>query len=462
MKLRGLALAIVVVALAESMDYMMSATPMHTPPFMVARYLVKICVALAIFAQPAVLRSLLARKQFCIFLAISGCAGSILLFAAPTAAVVMVSTVLVTMSEVCLFVGQVLVVFSVAREEILKAAMAGVLAAFGVTVVAFSLPALLALTMQLVAICLLSFFVQRDCRACRLQTAAASSKYAPVLPWSLVAVLVLFSFGTQFAFIFGDIDCDWAMVYALGVLAGAGIMVLEFRAFPSSRISTLDIVCALFIAVPVMLVGVGHLANGLLMALVNVGNCLFLPRMLQVIFQTSEEDGVDVVRGASLAYVVITVSVMLATLAGIAILHEPVLGSGKTAVSIVIAVGCIFSAFILYAARVRDDTFEYIRTNERVEESSEGRRGTQSSCASISPDDFRRVAEELYLTRREAEVLVFLVEGNELEEVGDKLCIAMSTVKTHVLHIYQKFGVHSRRELVEAVTRRSVDKEREV
>ena len=419
---------------------------------MIARYLVKISVALAILARPNAFRALLSRKALPAILGATGCAGALLLFLAPGTAAVMTATVLVSASEACLFVGQALVLFSSANRDILKAAMTGILLAFGIAVVSFALPTVFSLLMQIAALCSLSALVSRPHQPHDPKPAASRTAAAPVITWSLVAVLALFSFGTQFAFVFGSIDCDWAMVYALGVLAGAGVMLLEFRVFSASRISTLDITCALFIAVPVMLVGAGHSSGEAFMSIVNVGDCLFVPRMLQVVLRASEEDSTDPIRGVCLAHIVATSSFMLATLLGI----TGTLGSGdgtlKTAISIAVAAGCIFSAFILYSGRVRDDAFEYVRANERAEAYGAT---TEDASGPISPDTLRRVADELYLTRRETEVLALLVGGRELDEVGNELCISMSTVKTHVLHIYQKFGVHSKRELVEAVNRES-------
>lgn len=454
--LRGFSLGVAVVALAESIDFMMSATVMHTPPFMVARYLVKICVALAIFARPDLFRRLLSRKGFCAGLAIAGCAGAVLLYLATDTPVAMVASILVTACEACLFVGQALVLFSAAKHDVLKAAMSGVLLAFGVAVVSFALPKEFSLVMQVVAFCLLAFLANgvRPMPERDSSSKGKAKAKAPIIPGSLVAVLVLFSFGTQFAFMYGDIDCDWAMIYALGVFAGAGVMVLEFRLFAFSKISTLDITCALFIAVPVMLVGMGDASHGVFMSLVNVGDCLFLPRMFQVVLRSSEEDRTDPARGVCLSYIVVTASVMAATLLGVTGMLGTSNETVKVAISIVVAVGCVFSAFFLYSARVRDDAFEYIRTNERS--GAPASASKPEAAQGASPDDLRRVAEELYLTRREAEVLALLVAGRDLDEVGAELCIAMSTVKTHVLHIYQKFDVHSRYELIEVLNSRAV------
>jgi LuxR family transcriptional regulator of csgAB operon len=48
------------------------------------------------------------------------------------------------------------------------------------------------------------------------------------------------------------------------------------------------------------------------------------------------------------------------------------------------------------------------------------------------------------LTLREQEVLQFLIEGMSNCEIGDTLCVSLSTVETHLHHIYRKLGVKNR------------------
>lgn len=50
------------------------------------------------------------------------------------------------------------------------------------------------------------------------------------------------------------------------------------------------------------------------------------------------------------------------------------------------------------------------------------------------------------LSEREMEVLELLAEDLSYHEIGERLYISLPTVKTHVAHIYSKFGVHSREE----------------
>ena len=55
--------------------------------------------------------------------------------------------------------------------------------------------------------------------------------------------------------------------------------------------------------------------------------------------------------------------------------------------------------------------------------------------------------EKYKLTAREEEVVQDLIHGSSIEEIGDALCISPNTVKKHVVNIYKKMGISSRREL---------------
>ena len=60
-----------------------------------------------------------------------------------------------------------------------------------------------------------------------------------------------------------------------------------------------------------------------------------------------------------------------------------------------------------------------------------------------------RLTREAGLAQREAEILPLALKGRTNERIAQELCIAKSTVDTHLRHIYQKCGVHSRQELID-------------
>lgn len=57
------------------------------------------------------------------------------------------------------------------------------------------------------------------------------------------------------------------------------------------------------------------------------------------------------------------------------------------------------------------------------------------------------VAERHGLTSRESEVFCLLCQGHSRAAIGEDLCMAEGTVKTHIAHIYEKMGVNTREAL---------------
>lgn len=64
-----------------------------------------------------------------------------------------------------------------------------------------------------------------------------------------------------------------------------------------------------------------------------------------------------------------------------------------------------------------------------------------------------RVVSGYDLSRREAQVALCCAEGLTNAEIGDRLCIAEQTVKFHMRHLFIKFGVRRRGELISRLLR---------
>lgn len=56
--------------------------------------------------------------------------------------------------------------------------------------------------------------------------------------------------------------------------------------------------------------------------------------------------------------------------------------------------------------------------------------------------------DEYGLTDREEEILHYLLLGKDAREIGERLVLSNSTVKSHTYNIYRKLGIHSRKEAV--------------
>jgi DNA-binding CsgD family transcriptional regulator len=74
-----------------------------------------------------------------------------------------------------------------------------------------------------------------------------------------------------------------------------------------------------------------------------------------------------------------------------------------------------------------------------------------SKAASMTVDKLESsaavMAMKYSLSTREKEILGFLLSGRDAPTIAERLLISPSTVQTHVKHIYEKTGVHSRQEL---------------
>ena len=65
----------------------------------------------------------------------------------------------------------------------------------------------------------------------------------------------------------------------------------------------------------------------------------------------------------------------------------------------------------------------------------------------IFPDLVKRVAQDVEVTAREAEILLLLVMGHSYDDMTESLCISRSTVNTHIASLYQKLGVKNVKEI---------------
>ena len=63
-------------------------------------------------------------------------------------------------------------------------------------------------------------------------------------------------------------------------------------------------------------------------------------------------------------------------------------------------------------------------------------------------NNFQNQKEEFLLTARETEILHSLVDGLSYKKVAEKFFISISTVRTHIRHIYEKLHVHSKSQAV--------------
>jgi two-component system nitrate/nitrite response regulator NarL len=76
----------------------------------------------------------------------------------------------------------------------------------------------------------------------------------------------------------------------------------------------------------------------------------------------------------------------------------------------------------------------------------------------VSEIRVRRVTDTPVLTDREREILGLIASGKSLPDIAKELYLGVTTVKTHVQHLYEKLGVSDRAAAVaEAMRRRLIE-----
>lgn len=65
----------------------------------------------------------------------------------------------------------------------------------------------------------------------------------------------------------------------------------------------------------------------------------------------------------------------------------------------------------------------------------------------FSDGEWTRAQEELGLSRRQAQIVRLVLEGNADKQIAQKLNISMTTVRTHLHRLFEKFELNDRLEL---------------
>lgn len=124
------------------------------------------------------------------------------------------------------------------------------------------------------------------------------------------------------------------------------------------------------------------------------------------------------------------------------------------------------SLYLSHMRGVREDDPQHLAdTTERMQDQtvepvddSAGQYGAdgmqlQANEAAGSPfaQRIEALAFEYHLSRREADVFGLIARGRSIPYVAGALAISENTVRSHVRRIYDKFGVHSKQELLDLV-----------
>jgi NarL family two-component system response regulator LiaR len=106
----------------------------------------------------------------------------------------------------------------------------------------------------------------------------------------------------------------------------------------------------------------------------------------------------------------------------------------------------------LVQGALRAGAIGYLLKNTPIDELASAIRAAHAGKSTLAPEALKALLEastqplepDYGLTDREQEVLALIVEGLTNPEIGERLVIGLSTVKTHVSNILSKLGVSNR------------------
>jgi two-component system, NarL family, nitrate/nitrite response regulator NarL len=81
---------------------------------------------------------------------------------------------------------------------------------------------------------------------------------------------------------------------------------------------------------------------------------------------------------------------------------------------------------------------------------------TDLASGLVSEIRLRAVDDAPALTERESQILRLIAKGKSLPDIAGELFLGVTTVKTHVQHLYEKLGVSNRAAAVAEAMRRGL------
>jgi DNA-binding NarL/FixJ family response regulator len=59
-----------------------------------------------------------------------------------------------------------------------------------------------------------------------------------------------------------------------------------------------------------------------------------------------------------------------------------------------------------------------------------------------------RIVDDKNFTKREKEIILHILSGKNKREIAKLLYLSISTIKTNIEHLYDKFSVHNKAEFI--------------
>ena len=234
----------------------------------------------------------------------------------------------------------------------------------------------------------------------------------------------------------------------LATAALLAVVWLVCKRTPSVLAVLLGFTALLFAAV-LAASALGPGAHLVALALGSAGFFLVIYLVMEAGVTTAQERHLSIEATYGTVAGIVMLARVLADMLSANLLNADIAGESKMLVATFLLVYLLTcAAFALYNALARhkwriapEGAAAPEAQNPVTAETSAAQQGPDKSPAEL-------VSDAHNLSQREREVLVLIMRGRNVPAIAEELVLSRNTVQTHVRHIYEQLGVHSRQELV--------------
>lgn len=234
----------------------------------------------------------------------------------------------------------------------------------------------------------------------------------------------------------------------LATAALLAVVWLVCKRTPSVLAVLLGFTAVLFVSILVT-PALGPGANLVALALGSAGFFLVIYLVMEAGVTAAQERHLAIEATYGTVAGIVMLARVLADMLSANLLNADIAGESKMLVATFLLVYLLTcAAFALYNALTRRK--RRIAPEETIAPEVQNPTAAETSAAQQGPDKSpaELVSDTHNLSQREREVLVLIMRGRNVPAIAEELVLSRNTVQTHVRHIYEQLGVHSRQELV--------------
>ena len=234
----------------------------------------------------------------------------------------------------------------------------------------------------------------------------------------------------------------------LATAALLAVVWLVCKRTPSVLAVLLGFTAVLFVSILVT-PALGPGANLVALALGSAGFFLVIYLVMEAGVTTAQERHLAIEATYGTVAGIVMLARVLADMLSANLLNADIAGESKMLVATFLLVYLLTCAgFALYNALTRRKR----RIAPEGASAPDAQNPTAAETPAVQQGPDRSPAELVSdahnLSQREREVLVLIMRGRNVPAIAEELVLSRNTVQTHVRHIYEQLGIHSRQELV--------------